>query len=420
MNWRWLRNHWINLAGLAILAALAMAAPRLADYRGLPPERKAYSAFIVTSQADGGIGSLREALLDANRAPGRARIECRTDRITLETPLPPLINPYGLVIDARPGSCIINARGVDTVAVLEVHSPHSIIAGLTVTGASGAAVLVRSNAVHLDDLLLRQNDTGVLIAEGTSKLVIENSEFVANRLGISLSGNTAGLAITDNRFRAHETAALWAVAAKPPPATATVEVHIANNQFMDDMLSAVFINVPVRIEKNQFTRIETAAVYATGPGIVIQGNRMTQGTMFGIYADAVSNAVIEHNEVDANGAGGILIRYSESSTLRDNRLYRNRYGIIILFGDHSAPNLVLDNLVFSQSADAIYILGSSPVVQANRVRDSGQAALRIVDLIAQNGDDHRAEPVIKQNTFEKNTIDTPVREVVQAATDEDS
>jgi parallel beta-helix repeat (two copies) len=417
----WIRRNRITLSCLGVLAAIAAAVPKLVEWRPPPPEHKTAHTFLVMSPLDSGDSSLRNAFIRANRVQERLKIECYAKKIELETPLPPLVNTHGLIIQAaEPGACEIDAHQVKASSVIEIQSPDSIIAGLSITGAKGAAVLVRGNRIRLEGLLLHHNHTGVLVAEKSNELTIRNSIFEANQIGLSLTGGNRKLEIRDNQFRTHQQAALWAVGQKPLLDAKAASVRVSDNQFTEDELSALFINVPVTIERNRFRGAKTAAIYVSGPSIMIRENRITNGASVGIKAEAVSDGLIERNEIDGNGAGGILLRYSTNTVVEDNRLYRNVYGIITLGGDPAAPNLLLNNLLLSQSVDAIYVIDSSPVLRGNQVRDNQKAALRIVESNAKNGRHPRANPLLQQNIFEKNGFDKPIREKMQAPPEEKS
>src|SRR5262245_14514770 len=100
----WLPIARLRAAWGAVLVAGAVAAGTrfVEQWRPLPPERLATRLFRVTTAADSGPGSLRDAVFAADKVTGRARILIEVPRVVLETPLPPLVNPFGVVLEGGP------------------------------------------------------------------------------------------------------------------------------------------------------------------------------------------------------------------------------------------------------------------------------------------------------------------------------
>ena len=118
-------------------------------------QRIAPASFVVTSSADLGSGTLREAILAANRALGADTItfdlpdEDRT--ISLRFPLPDITGQGGLVIDATSernsfGGVILDGRfaGPGTDGLRVVKTSASII-GLTIQSFGGDGIEARGN-----------------------------------------------------------------------------------------------------------------------------------------------------------------------------------------------------------------------------------------------------------------------------------
>ena len=171
---------------LALVAALAIASHWLRNVRIPPPERSAARVFRVTSAADSGGGSLREGLLDADRADGRARVVIDVRTIALESPLPPLLNPAGVVVEARSGT-ILDARRLAAGPVLDIAARDSVIVGLRVERAAGQAILVRKSGARLRDLTIADSEVGVHQLEGASDLTIEGTTFERNSIGVHVA-----------------------------------------------------------------------------------------------------------------------------------------------------------------------------------------------------------------------------------------
>src|SRR6185436_929577 len=109
------------LTAIGLCAALAVGAGWLEQWRLDRPDRSAAIRFRVTNAADSGPGSLRDAVLLADRAAGRARITIAVQRIVLESALPPLVNPNGVVVESV-GGVEIDGSGI-AGAVIDIASP---------------------------------------------------------------------------------------------------------------------------------------------------------------------------------------------------------------------------------------------------------------------------------------------------------
>ena len=92
------RRSQVALGVFVLLAGLVVAA-RWINVRHNPTEESADSVVVnVTNGGDHGPGTLREALFIVATARTRARVSVRVQKIELETPLPPLVNPNGISI----------------------------------------------------------------------------------------------------------------------------------------------------------------------------------------------------------------------------------------------------------------------------------------------------------------------------------
>lgn len=402
--------------GLLVLALLGLAAASEGWLRGVRPSApglRARARLVVTSSNDAGAGSLREAIFAAARAEVPAIITFRTRKVVLKSPLPPLVNPKGVVVDAREAQTEIDARGVSEGSVLEVRSPDSLLEGLRVRSAVGAAILVRARGVRLRGLQLSDCAEAVTLAEGASEVVLEESRFEANATGVTIPPEARAVTVRNSRFARHDQAAVWAVSAQPAPGATADDLVVRENQFEDDRISVVLINVAGRVERNEFRRAREAAVYVMGQGAVLRENRTREGAGLGIFADEAEGALIEANELDHNAAVAIIVRSSGGTVVQRNRIYSNGYGIAVVFGQKARPNLLSGNLLFAQSQDAFYIVGGSPLLRENRALQNRFAAARVLDYLPREGEGALipAEPLLQDNVFQDNSQDAPVRGV---------
>lgn len=403
------RPHPLYPGAALCFAVVAFLEKPLADRRPLPPQLTADIDVFVTSSRDGGTGSLREAIFTADRARDRVRIEIRAGRgpIVLETALPPLVNPEGVVVEAPYGAEIDGTR-LPAGALLDIDSPRSEISGLELRGGAGQGVLVRSKRVTLRGLTLTGFEEGVHVLEGAGNVTVQGSRFEKNGTGIGVDPDVPSVDLHDNTFRGHDKAAVWAVSPSPASRYADTTLRVRQNRFEEDRLSIVLINVAARVEGNQFQRPIEAAIYATGSP-VLRGNRVDASQSVGIFADDVDAAVVEENEVSNSLAVGILVRQSRSAELRRNKVFGNAYGIAVILDRESRPSLVAENLVLNQRFDGLYVVGSSPVVQANRILGNRLAGLRALDYIPLQGPRVVGDPVLRDNVLRDNGSDETLR-----------
>jgi parallel beta-helix repeat protein len=397
------------VGGVVWLGLLATLEGWLSERRPPPPELRGGSRFVVTSPADHGPGSLRSVLFAAARASTRARVEVRTERIVLEAPLAPLVNPEGVVLDAPgPGGCEIDARAVGTGPALDLAAPRSLIRGIRIRGAAGQGILVRSPGARLRNVTLSDCGDGVFLAAGVTDLEVEDSTFAANVTGIHLPADAAAVSLRNNRFSKHDQAGVWAVAPAPSLAPGRGDVTLRANHFEGDRIGVVLIHVPARVEGNTFLRSMEAAIYLTGRGVVRE-NRIHQGVSLGILADAPEEAVIEDNEVSHNLAVGIVLRSARNTLVQRNKVYSNGYGIATVLGDRGRPAILAENQVLGQLQDGLYVVGGSPVLRRNQATRNQGAGLRVLDLIPLTGPRVVAAPLLQDNVIRSNGVDVPVR-----------
>jgi parallel beta-helix repeat protein len=403
---------------VALLGLTAAGGDWVGARRPAPTELKADRTIVVFSSRDAGAGSLREAIFAAGSAVGRVRILIRPSRILLQSQLPPLVNPAGVVIDAESSRCRIDASQSGDGPVLDVASPFTVISGLGIEKAPAAAVTVRAAGVRLQDLSIANCGEGVRMADGSSDLLVERSRFQENGIGISVAGRAIRGMIRQNQFAKHDQAAVWAVADRAVKQEG-FDIHLQGNEFQADRIGVVAINLPLRIERNDFQRARESAVFLAGQGSLVRANRIRDGASIGIFADQTEGAVLESNEIDHNAAVGLLLRSGNNAIVRRNRVYANGYGMAVVFGQPGSGNLLAENLVLGQIYDAFYVVGGSPFLRDNVALRNRQAAIRILDFEPRTGPIVVASPLLKGNRFESNLLNDIVRGVYRVRLEED-
>jgi len=399
----------IAVAVVILLGLLASLQQWLTDRRPVSPLLGSKQDFVVTSSADAGPGSLREAIFAADSASERARIRIQASRIVLQSPLPPLVNPLGVIVEGGDVHPEIDASGIGTGPVFDVAAPNSAITGLTITNAPEQALLVRTDGLRVARARIAHSDVGLYIADGVNEVVAEDASFDNNRIGIWVSPNGRGIILRNNRFAAHEDAAVWAVGARRDRALQSGRVELHGNRFEGDRLSVVLGNVPAIIENNEFVQAREAAVYLMGEGAIVRNNRIRNGAGIGVFADAAHGAVIEGNELDHNRALAVLVRSSRNARVENNRIYDNGYGIAFVLGEPQGPSTAIGNTLLSQQFDGLILIGDSPIIQGNRLVDNRLAALRILDYFPLRGTPVPSNPFLARNTVSGNKLNDPVR-----------
>jgi nitrous oxidase accessory protein NosD len=395
---------------LALAAILAVSSRWLEKIRPVSPERAAGNVFHVTSGEDAGPGSLRESIFAADRTAGRARIVIDVPRIVLGTPLPPLVNPAGIVIAAARRHAVLDASALTGGPVLDLAAPDCVIIGLRIERALDQAILVRKGGARLRDVAITDSGVGVHQLDGANDLVVNDSTFARNVVGVHVAAGGAPVKLLDNQFQHHRRAAIWAVASTTPPPQQPNGLDIARNRFNADAQSVVLYNTQGRVEANVFENATDAAVHVTGTRVVIKGNRMRAGRAFGVRAERIQHGVISNNEIDHNCSGGVIVRDSHDTEVTFNRIYSNGFGMILVSGRSVSPNTVADNLVTQQAEDGLYVIGGSPVIRQNRLLQNRKAGLRLSSLPARDRQRTPPQPLLDANVLNGNGTDDVLRD----------
>ncbi|HET7755795.1 MAG TPA: hypothetical protein VFK87_00935, partial [Steroidobacteraceae bacterium] len=119
----------------------------------------------VTSPADRGPASLREALYIVDGANREGIIVIRTARIALTTPLPPLVNPHGVRIVGQAPGAEIDAQALAAGPVLDVAGANASLEGVVLRHCPAAGILLRATHFHLQSSTVESCDVGVEVAE---------------------------------------------------------------------------------------------------------------------------------------------------------------------------------------------------------------------------------------------------------------
>lgn len=168
----------VVLALLGVLSALTAGPARAAD-------------FAVTTTADSGAGSLRQAILDANATDGADRItfDLPTTRIMAPTSeLPQITSPLTVDGTTQPGYAgkplvvLSGASAGEGAFGLDIRSGHSTIKGLVVNGFDRSAIFLSGGEGNVvEGCYLGTDASGTLDRGNATGVAINHS--VSNRIG---------------------------------------------------------------------------------------------------------------------------------------------------------------------------------------------------------------------------------------------
>ncbi|HEV8376725.1 MAG TPA: right-handed parallel beta-helix repeat-containing protein [Candidatus Polarisedimenticolia bacterium] len=405
------RGSRIAARNLALLVLLLVTGLAGGAARWIRPDRESIfplegsAVAVVSSEDDVGIGSLRQAIFDANLAQGRARIQFTAHHVRVRSPLPPLVNPVGMVIEGG-GTTTIEADLPKDAPLFEASSPRVGFWGLKLRAVGGTAIQVNGGAVAVTGVDISDSHIGILVGGSVKELRVEKSTFDSNDTGVLILSD-AQVAVLGSHFRRHLSAGIWA-ALSPPSASGPSRRVIRGNTFQEDRIGLSLIHADSRVEENEFRNCREAGLFLSGRAGEIKRNRVHSGAI-GIQAEETQGLLIEGNEIDHNSAMGLLLRSSSRGLVRANRLHGNGYGIALILGSQESPVLVEGNVLLGQKVDGLFVLGGSPGLRDNHVMGSGGAALRILDYVPSHGGTIFAHPRLEANSLTGNLFDEPVR-----------
>jgi parallel beta-helix repeat protein len=158
-------------------------------------------------------------------------------------------------------------------------------------------------------------------------------------------------------------------------------------------------NIPILVERNEFSNSREAAVHLVGAAASIQGNRISGGEGMGVIAENARGAIVDNNEIDGFAAYGIMVRGSADILVRNNRLHNCGYGIAFVLGDANAPSTAVDNIIIEPKFNGIDVVGDSPILRKNQVVRPRALALHVESFQPPTGPTVQAHPFLDNNNF---------------------
>jgi hypothetical protein len=299
------RLPFTNDRGFGLIKPFNLShARRVSENGGFPMLRSTRSVtaplanFLVTNLNDSGVGSLRQAIADANANPGADVITFNvTGTITLTTGQLPISDT--LTING-PGTTSLTISGNNASRVFEIAFTIVTISNLTISNAKlgdsdfGGAISNGNSTLTVTNCILSGNtaDEGGAITNGGGMVTINNSTLSGNTAGVGIAGFGGGIY---NFFGT---------------------VIINNSTLSDNSI--------------------TAGVFGAGGGIYNAGGTLT-----------ITNSTLSGNSTGlASGAGGGIYSNGGTMTLVNSTLSNNSANVgggIISDGTLTITNSTISN-----------------------------------------------------------------------------
>ncbi|MEP7009422.1 MAG: choice-of-anchor Q domain-containing protein [Acidobacteriota bacterium] len=342
-------------AGLAGLAALAAGGATPADA----------ATFTVTTLADSGAGSLRQAITDANGAAGADTIDFQAGLLGTILLTTGQLEISDSVTIQGPGAASISVSGNSASRVFYLYNPSSMIdvtiSGLTIdSGAAGfgAGLVDFDENLTLDDVTIRNNNAsssggGLAVTGGDMALNIQNSRITGN-----IAGNSGG-------------GIYVATAASVAVKNSTIANNTASN-----VGGGVYFYLPVGPAAFDGTTISGNTAAGPGGGVefffsygsasftgsTVSGNSGAAGGGVFFYLPVepltVENCTVSGNQATVADGGGIYLYnlYTGSSELRHttiagNSAAGNGGGLILRNGSVPMNHMILGDNTAAGDAD---------------------------------------------------------------------
>lgn len=398
------RRSTISIVVFLLLGAFVAVGYWYESHKVQPGQAANSPAVSVTSGADRGPGSLREALFIAAAADGEVTISMKVPKITLATALPPIANARGIrLVGLEQQGTEIDGTSLPSGPILDVGGVNVSIEGLRIRNCKATGIVLRADRFKLQTTAIEDCDVGVDVAERAQQVLIERNRFARNRVGVRFTASNRNALVVKNEFSEHRDAGLWAVRSEPDQRGASIGVR--DNRFSKERIGILTANVAVLMERNELIDSEEAAMQLMGTGAVARGNRISGGAAMGIVAENAQGVVIEQNEFNGIATYGIMLKSSADALIRNNRVYNSGYGFAFVLGNPRSPSSAIDNTIIEPKFNGIDVIGDSPILKGNQVMRPRALALKVVDFEPEGGGEKvRSAPFLEGNNFKPNTV----------------
>lgn len=369
--------------------------------------------FTVTSAADAGPGTLRDAILAADRLSTRAHILITAKRVSIDSALPALVNPHGVIIEAATDAGVIDAAHQQKGAALQISSPGSVLRGLHVMNAHDMGVVVGAPGVEFDGVSINESKVGIVLGVTAKDCSIRTSVFEHDGTAISADPSVVNITVVSSIFRNNVRAGVWSVGSGADSNPDPVSIRIIDSVFDRNASGVVFSNRSIVVQKSRFLGSLESAVMILGGGAQIEDNEIRGSIGSAISVASGSRIDLARNTLIDNKLTAIMARNTQV-TIENNKLQGNGFGIVSITDKAGGPVTIRDNVVAKCSGDAITVIGGSPRLQRNQLTGNTGAGLRIMDL-SLAGSNLKATPQLDGNVLKGNGIDAPPPGVYRVA-----
>lgn len=329
---------------------------------------KLRATFTVTSTADAGVGTLRQAILDANAAGGSDIIDFNiatpSKTITLASPLPFVTETAAIDATTQPGyagSPLIELTGGTSGAIADgivVQAASTLIRGLAINDFGNRGIVIQAASCIVQGNHIGTNLAGtVAVPNGGAGIAVETSggttvggltEAAMNVISGNAGSGVAvvGTGAASNTIVGNRIGTNRAGTSAIPNTTNGVSLFAGANSTVIGGASAGARNV---ISGNTLHGI---FVSDTVSGGLFENNSVGSGpdgssdlgnTIDGIHVAGFNTDII-HNRIANNGGDGVIVELTGSGvTISENSISGNGNLGIDLTGDGVTPNDVSDS-----------------------------------------------------------------------------
>ena len=345
------------------------------------------TTLTVTNTSDSGLGSLRQALLDANLSPSFNRIEfdigssCGPKVINIMSALPAISTALHIDGYTQPGA----ARNTQTVGnngqiciVLRQGNGSSAIAGLVISSSADPDISLQVEGLGFSNFLAN----AISLAGGNSHSIL-GSQFGGNIDAVDLQPSGYGVTVVSNAI-------------------------------------GVQIGGPDPGDRNTFGEAVAAAISLTGSFGEFASQALVQNNYIGLAPDGETalpndrgiviygdNHEVRDNVISANDGVGILI---DGSNAHDNLIRNNVIGLVdgrcmsdcargngvhgIHVSDGATRNTIRENTIAHNGGDGVAVTSASgnPVFANSMFDNDGEGIDLGDDSLTLNDNDSVAAP----------------------------
>lgn len=365
--------------------------------------------FVVTSARDAGPGTLRDAILAADRLSSRCHIIIKVPNIAIESALPALINPHGVEVEAAAQAGTIDAARDTKGSALEIKSPGSSLTGLHILHARGYGILIDAPGVQLVSVTVQDSKVGMMLGASASGVIVRTSLLQHDETGLMAEPGIRNVTLASDIFRLNTRAGLWFVGAAQAPRTgpgysgaADPLIRVFDTVFEHNATGAVLANEASLLRKDRFID-NAAALNVLGGAATIDDSEISGSQTDAVSVSAGRSVVLTGNTIVDNKASALMVRDSDVR-IQTNTFARNGLGLVLIGGSGAFTPLVKNNRITDNRGDGIMLIGGPLLLQDNQLLQNHGAGLRPLDFV-QGSRKLAADPRLHGNVFHANGQD---------------